>query len=295
MRINLTGFTSAQRNGYNTKNVIGFSNLLKTILEDNGHIADYGLENPDLNIVCVLTLGSLNIANVINCLELLRNENCIIAFDDWNIKEFYKSIDGVLDGSKLYKTHPHIQGRVGEYLDVIENLAQGKYKVLYPAYKTGNHDLLEIRGDKYCLDPSVYIEKDMENVTEFGHTNSLLPVHASLATKWSDLNKKKYTILNVRNETEDKVFEYYCRHRIVMTPPHYHDGSGWFRNRYTLANKASAVIIEDNSEVFGDSYKIERKEINERNINQLFEIQNKAYQNTIMSKEEISKVLKEVL
>ena len=290
MRINLTGFTSAQKKGSNTKNIISFSNLIKDILVDNGHEVDYGLENSDLNIVFVLTLGSLNTANAINCLELLRNENCIIAFDDWNIKEFYKSIDGILNGTKTYKTHPHHQGKVLEYIDVITKLSQGDYKAIYPAYKTGNHELLEIRGDKYCVDPSIYISKELPTPEQ--SLDELIPVHASLATKWSTLEKKKYTILNVRNETEDDVFNYYWKHRIVIAPEHYFGfRAGWFRNRYTLAYLANSLIIEEEDSCFGEFYEVERKAVNKTTFDYLLAQQRKAYENTIMTKEEIKETL----
>lgn len=290
MRINLTGFTGAHKKGSNQKGVIGLSNLLKDILIDNGHVADYGLENPDLNIVCVLDLSSINASNAVACLELLRNEKCIIAFDDWNIKAFYKTIDKVLETKQFSKTHHTVDYRgVLDNLDILEKLSKGEYKSIYPAYKTGNHDLLEIRGEKICLDPSIYIEKD-ESRYPTG-THKLLAVHASLAPKWSDLNKRKYSILNLKGEKEETVYDYYKRHRIVVTPAHYHDGSGWFRNRYALANKAKAVIIEDQSGVFGDSYRVERKSITEKNIDEIFLEQDKAYNNTIMDKSEISAAL----
>lgn len=290
MKVNVTGFTNQQRTGLSKKEVIGLNTLLPEILKDNGFtpVRD---EKGDVNIVSVLDLSSINASNAVNCLELLRNEKCIIAFDDWNIKGFYKGIDKILETKQFSKTHHSVDYKgVLEHLDVIEKLANGEYPAIYPAYKTGNHELLEIRGEKFCLDPSVYIE-----LPELPTSGDLIAVHASLATKWSDLNKKKYTILNIRNETEPSVYLYYCKYRIVMTPPHYHDMSGWWRNRYTLANKAKAVIIEDDFSVFGDSYGVQRRDVNFKTINGLFELQDEAYNDVIMTKDEISKILKEIL
>lgn len=293
MRINLTGFTGAHVRGNNKKNVIGFSNLLKKLLTDQGHEADYGLENPDIHIVCVLDLSSINSSNAVECLKLLRKDGdkCFIAFDDWNIRGFYKTLDGILETKKFSKTH-HTVDYVGvlEHLDIIKKLADGDYKVLYPAYKTGDHELLGIRGEKFCVDPSIYIEKEWPSDIQPGE---LIPVHASLAGKWSLLSKKKYSLINLRGESEDTVFKYYIMHGIVMTPPHYHDGSGWFRNRYSLAYLANAVVIEDDSGVFGDSYRVERKAVNERTVDKILDEQRSAYEDTIMSKKEIAEVLKE--
>lgn len=292
MRINLTGFTSAHRSGTNRRNVIGFSNLQKTILEDNGYIADYGLENPDINIVSVLTLGSLNTRFAAESMELLRHDNCIIAFDDWNIKEFYKSMENLINKPKSYTTHPwHKDKNIHQYEDVAKNILEGKYKVLFPAYKTGKHELLGIIGEKYCLDPSIYIKKDIPEFTP----GELIPVHASLAAKtW--VKKIQWPIIDLNKVTEDEVFKNYLEHRIVLSPPHYHDSSGWFRNRYSLANLAKAVVVEDRKSVFGTFYReLLIEDVNDDNIDFLFKNQDKAYKETIMTKEEIKKVLKEVL
>lgn len=292
MKINLTGFTSAHRSGANRRNVIGFSNLQKTILEDNGYTADYGLENPDINIVSVLTLGSLNTRFAAESMELLRQDNCIIAFDDWNIKEFYKSMENLINKPKSYTTHPwHKDKNIHQYEDVAINILEGKYKVLFPAYKTGNHELLGIQGEKYCLDPSIYIKKDIPDFTP----GELISVHASLAAKtW--VKKIQWPIIDLNKVSEDEVFKNYLEHRIVLSPPHYHDSSGWFRNRYSLANLAKAVVVEDRRSVFGTFYQnLLIEDVNEDNIDFLFKNQDKAYKETIMTKEEINKVLKEVL
>jgi hypothetical protein len=294
-RINLTGFTGAHVKGSNQKNVISFSNLLKELLNDQGYEADYGLKDPDLNIVCVLDLSSINSSNAVNCLELLRKENCIIAFDDWNIAGFYHTLDKILETKSFSKTHHTVDYKgVLEHLDVIEMLTKGEFKSIFPAYTTGDHDLLGIRGEKYCIDPSIYIEKQWPLLT--WSDEKIIPVHASLAPKWSYLSKKKYSFINLKGEKEDTVFEYYCRHRIVMSPEHYFSyKAGWFRNRYALANLAKAIVIEENNSCFGETYAVERKSITSKNVDSIFEKQDAAYKETIMSKDEIKDVLDKVL
>lgn len=293
MRINISGFSSNHYSGSNTKNVINFSNLIKDILNDNGHIADYQLENADLNIVFIVDLASPNTKYYEHALKLLQTEDCIIALDDWSIKNMYKTFDKYLNGTKIFKTHFHIeQVVINKYRDVIEKIANGEYKVLYPAYKTGNHELLEIRGDKYFIDPSIYVKKERASQFEM-FVNELLPVHASLAAKSLD---KKYTVLNVRNESEDKVFEYYVKHRIVLSPEHYFTNqAGWFRNRYSLAHLADAVIIEDENSPFGIEYAISRKEVTPASIEKLLYMQKYSYNKVIMTKEEINERLKEII
>lgn len=294
MVINITGFTAPHNNTArsNSKNIIGLSNLLKTILEDNGYIVDFNLKGADLNIVFVFDLSSPNVAYYEQALDLLQKENCIIAFDDWSIKNFYKTIDKILTGDKVFKTHFHIkQNVIDKYIDVIRKIADGKYRVLYPAYKAGNHELLEIRGDKFFIDPSIYIKKDIPPYTK----GELMPVHASLADK-SWVKKIGWPVIDLKNVTEDEVFKNYCEHRMILSPPHYHDTSGWFRNRYTLAQLSNAVVVEDSRNIFGDSYrKLKIEDVNEGNIDTLFAKQKKDYENNIMSKEEISKILKEYI
>lgn len=292
LSINVTGFTAAHQKGSNTKNIVGFSNLIKEILEENGYKVDYNLENADINIVFIFTLGSLNTRFAAESMELLRKDNCIIAFDDWNIKDTYTSMRNLANKENSYKTHPwHGSKNIHQYEDIAQNILDGKYKVLFPAYKSGNHELLGITGEKFCLDPSIYIKKD---IPEF-ESKELIPVHASLAAKtW--VKKIQWPIIDLNKVTEDEVFKNYLEHRMVLSPPHYHDQSGWFRNRYTLANLAKAVIVEDKNSVFGDSYrKLKIEDVNENNIDKLFKEQNEAYNKEIMTKEEISKVLKEVL
>lgn len=293
MRVSITGFSSAHNKGFNTKGVINFSTLIKEILEDNGHIADYDLDQADLHIVFMIDLSSPNTAQYEKALKILQTKNCIIAFDDWSIEKFYKTLENYLSGRKVFKSHFHIKQQVlDKYRDVIEKIVEGEYRVIFPAYRNGQHELLGIRGYQVAIDPSIYIQKPD---SYFIGNQDLIPVHASLATKWKDLENKKYTIINVRGENEDKVFEYYCKYRMILSPTQYHNGGGWWRNRYTLANLAKAIVIEDENPIFGESYQIKRSIVNKSNIDSLFELQNKKYNEVIMTKNEITLLLKKIL
>jgi hypothetical protein len=289
--------------GKNTKGIINLPETLIQILNSMGHEAAYGLTEPDLNIVFVFDVRSVSTGSeyVLKCLQKLRSEKCIIAFNDWDIKTFYHNVDG-LSLNPDYK-YSNINGltkeNLLEYKDVLLNITQGKYKVLYHAYKSGNHELLGIRGDKYFIDESIYIDKQklekQEGLFNIEPKYDLVPVHASLIPNWNWLKEKNYSIINLRGVTEDVVFEYLCNHRMCILPPYYHKGSGWFRNRYTLANLARAVIVEDENSPFGILYEMDRKDISESNIESIFNAQNNAYQSTIMTKEEIKQILNRLL
>lgn len=293
MRINITGFNGAQfgKATANRKGVLNFSELIKQILTDAGHTADFNLENEDLNLVFVIDPSSINAAFVEHSAKILRNRPSVIVFDDWNIKGLYKTIDNIVNEGKFSKTHPiNKYSMIMEYTDVWKKIANGEYKVLYPAHNAGNHDLLEIRGEKYFVDPSIYMADyrkfDDNHINERPFTD-LLPVHASLANKWQELSKKKYSFINLKNVKEDEVFEYYSRYRMVMSPVHYHDGSGWFRGRYIMAATANAIIVDDQDSIFGEEFSVDPRKVNKNNIDKILESQKEKLYNVLMTKEEI--------
>lgn len=300
MKINITGFTSTQ-NGLKTSNkkgVVGFATVMKTILTEAGHKADHNLENADINLVFVIDPSSINAGHVIKCAEVLRSKPSIICFDDWNIKGFYKCIDNLTE-NKFSRTHPCTNYKeIISYNDVWKRISNGEYSVLFPAHRTGDHSLLEIRGEQHFVDPSIFtteLRKPLESDIEARKYVDLLPVHASLANKWQELSKKKYSFINLKNITEDEVFRYYTRHRMVISPSHYHEKGGWYRNRYMTALAAGAIIVDDQNTVFGDLFKISPKTVNKKNIDMLHQNQLRAYTDIMMTKEEVIQKINSVL
>ena len=293
MRINFTGFTPAHNNKGNRKGIIQVPKLLQDIMADAGHEVGYNLENADLHVIHLYVLNSLNSSHAVECLELMKNDNVILALDDWHIRDMYYSYQKTVENKKFSKTHPSIDWRgILDNLDSLQKIVDGKFDVLVPAYPGGDISLLGINGNVQVYDPSIYVEKQ---IPEFAGKHDLMPVHASLANDWKWLNKRKYSYIQVQSEHEDKVFEYYCKHRMVLSPPYYHSGSGWWRNRYTLANIANALIVEDENTVFGESYTIDPKKVKESNFNVYLQLQNIAFNKTIWSKEENIKRMKEYL
>lgn len=293
MKINVTGFTPAHNQKGNRKNIVQIPLLLIKILRDAGHEADYNLEDADVNIIYCYMLNSLNSSHVIECLELMKKDNVIVAFDDWRIKQMFENYEKTAKSGKFSKTHPTIDWKkIEENIPQIQKLADGYFPTIIPANKNGDHSLLGVKGDFTVYDPSIYVER---TGLEFDHPYDLLPVHASLAMDHKYLAKRNYTYIQVQGAKEDYVWELYNKHRIVMSPPYYHNGSGWWRNRYSLANLANAVIIEDYGGVFGPAYEIERKQVTEKSIDRLFEAQDTAYQLSIMSKEENIEAINSVL
>lgn len=299
MRINIAGFNGAHNgaSGANRKGVLNFSELIVEILGECGHEAGFGLENPDFNIVFVIDPSSINAGFANKALPLMRSAPTMIAFDDWNIRGFYKTVDKILETGKFSKTHHTVDWKIVlEHMDVWKKLSNGEYPVLYPAHKVGDHSLLEIRGeDQHYLDPSIYMaDKRSFNPMHREHREytDLIPVHASLANKWQELAKKKYTFLNVKNAKEDEVFELYSRYRMVMSPVHYHDGSGWFRGRYIMAATAEAIIVDDQDSIFGKAFGVLPKQITKDNIDGVLALQKRDLYAGIMTKEEAVEAMK---
>lgn len=297
MRVSITGFTPAHQNTKqaNRKNIIQIPLLLMEAIKDAGHEVDYNLPDADVHIIYIFTLGSINSGFAVECLNLIKNNpgKVILSIDDWRVKHIYEGMEKVIATKKFSKSHPSIDWKgIMDNLDVLQDIVDGKFKTLIPAHKNGDHSLIEARGEIVVYDPSIYVERDR---MEFDHPYDLFPVHASLAANHQWLDKRKYSYIQVQNEKEDKVWELYNKHRIVMSPPYYSNGSGWWRNRYALANAAHAVIIEDFGGVFGPSYEIERKDVTDETIDILFAKQDAAYKAGIMSREENAKAVGDLL
>lgn len=291
MRISITGFTPAHQGRGNRKNIVQIPLTLIESLRNTGHEADYNLEDADIYIIYIFTLSSLNSGHAVECLEIMRKNpgKIILSIDDWRIKHIYEGMEKTIKSKKFSKTHPSIDYRgVLSNLDILQKIVNGEYPTIIPAHNNGDHSLLETRGEITIFDPSIYVKR--ERMT-FDNKYDLMPIHASLAADHKWLDKRKYSYIQMQNESEDKVWELYNKHRIVMSPPYYHNGSGWWRNRYALANAAHAVIIEDYGSVFGKAYEISRKDVNDTTIDYLWQMQDKAYNEAIMSDEENQDVL----
>lgn len=255
-------------------------------IKDAGHEVDYNLPDADYYIIFIFTLSSLNSGHAVECLDIIKEnpDKVFLAIDDWRVKHIYEGMEKIIEKKKFSKTHPSIDWRgVMRHLDTLQDIVDGRFRTLIPAHKSGDHSLLGARGDMFIYDPSIYVQRER---MEFDQEYDLFPVHASLAADWKWLNKRKYSYIQVQNEKEDKVWELYNKHRIVMSPPYYSQGSGWWRNRYSLANAAKAVVIDDIGSIFGESYEITRKDITKDNIDDLFSLQNIAYNNEIMTRGE---------
>ena len=273
-----------------------FSHLLFPMLRDAGFDPYFATEGCDRNIVFTLDLSSRSAAHADYAFDVLaRDRRAIVALPDWNVRGVFKTMRSLAVEERWPKNHhTYTADQLKAHQGVMADIVEGRRTTLFPAFTTAftDHSLLEIPGHACALDPSAYVPAPDIQRPQVGQ---LLAVHASLAKKWSYLEKKRYSVVNLREEPEAVVWAYYAKHRIVLVPTHYHNGSGWWRDRYNLAQTAGAVIVEDEGGPFGPTYEIERKKVQPDTIDKLFEAQREVYEASIETKTSIITTLKELL
>ena len=293
--VNICGFTG-QDNGWpgsNRKGVLMFSHLLFPMLRDAGFDPYFATEGCDRNIVFTLDLSSRSAAHADYAFDVLeRDPRAIVALPDWNVRGVFKTMRSLAVEERWPKNHhTYTADQLKAHQGVMADIVEGRRTTLFPGYKTGDASLLEIPGHVVRVDPSIYVPAPDHPLPP---RQELIAVHASLAKKWSDLNKRRYTILNVREEPEQAVLDYYAKFGICLVPAHYSQGSGWWRDRYTLANQARAVVVEDIGGPFGETFEVERKKVTEKTFDKIFEVQDAWYRHIIESKADIIATLQRV-
>lgn len=299
MKINIVGFTSGQNQTKlsNKKGVMNFSIILPEILKELKHdiaIGDFERE-ADLYFVFVGRLNSLNTKFAIKTLDLIQKnkDKVILCFDDWNIKPGLQNMYRVVNRLFSFKTHPWIkQEELEKYFDVINDILNKKFNVLIPAFKDNNVEKLEIPAKKlYTVDPSIFCKYDSETIIL--NNKSFIPVYAGLARKDSFMAKIPEAEI-LRDKTEAEVFNDYKKRWFIINPPHYHEGSGWWRNRYVMANQANAILISKNN-----SYNVcnfeNYKDLDYDEVKSLFKIQDEKYQNMIETRTEVFDKIKAII
>jgi len=316
----------------NRKGLQGLGTLLPAILKKyDGVTAEFtkkGLPpgNGNYNVVFVGPPGYPGNSNIINALRVLDSDpQAFVGIDDWQVKTLFDEMrryaDGYASPSHYWYTGgsdvvtpeqlKHKAEDIRQFQHIWQRIIAGEWRVLFHAYKGGDLSLLGVPPacDARTVDPSAYVVNPDPNYPVPAKRERLgIPVQASLKTIDAMAAAKKqqiynwqsrFKVNNVRGETtrgqlkEADVYRHYCDGGLVLSPPHYHQGSGWFRSRYSFAQMAHALVIEDVGGPFGKSHEVRYEDVNLDNFDDLFEAQRESYKSVIMSKDEIKDALRD--
>lgn len=308
MKINIIGFTPQSMNTKlsNKKKVINFSNLLPEILIDNNckvTFKDFESIDYDYVFLFIGDLTSINSKYAIHCLKYLKiinHDKVIICIDDWKIKDILYSFSYCLKNNKFKNLYYYINKDINNYKSELQSIINGNFILLIPAFKNGLHNLLFFPCKKYyVIDPSIYcLDKYNLLIKSDFYNKKDNFVYAGLCDKFKWLKKFKNVII-IKDKKEQEVFSIYNENKFILSPPHYHKNSGWWRNRYIMSYCADSILIGDDEEnklLFGESYVFDLNRLGDLNYyNDMVYNQKKSFINNIMTKEECSNVIREVL
>lgn len=230
-------------------------------------------------IVCYLApMNALTAQWSFGVLWLLgRRPDAVVALDDWQTHQILSGAKTQnRDRGRLYREVFNRKGR--DLLDdkirrvmegALEQLAgqPWPWTLLAPVFPHGDVSKLGLQAARYQgFDPSPYW-RGHYNASFSTEARARRWVSASLLNKqpWLDRQEFGWEVLNLGNKKagqprvkENEVFRRYTESWGVLSAPHRHAGSGWWRARYVFAADAGCVLYGDPRETaaLGSSYVI---------------------------------------
>lgn len=290
MKVLVTGFTGVQAHA-STGQLDIISNLMSIVgaLEDLGHevewrpvfpgeyIDDYGAV-----IVSVNGIASWVSPYALGGLWAIGSRpDSILTMDDWQAPNAFRAGEpekelGVVWNEKLNRighaeaySDPGIKSRIDE---AVEMLCYIHYrKMLIPAFSGGDLALLNLGAPNALkYDPSPYMVDRYSYAPDM--EKSRIWVMAGLAEKdrWLKYQTFKWPLesygvrkLGQPRVRESQLAEIYSQRWGIISAPHPHKGSGWFRVRFLMAALARSIVYCDPAEgkVLGPSYTYTASEI----------------------------------
>ena len=294
MRINVIGFQKQHfdietqlLNAKNGKGHLNGNGGLQLLLRKAGNEVAFGLEDADLNIICLSNLYSIIVGK--KYVEMfdkwvnehnITKENTTFLIEDWNIKAIQNSNKKMLE-EKSWKTHPSLKGyKLSEKtLEILSWYFEGSKVWLPVHYKTiKDYSNLNIFGKPLFFDPTPLCKYSSNSPIK-----ELKPVYTSLVVDKSYFKKNKLNEENtiiIKKGSEQDCIDAIHSHRICMMPTHYHlkDQKGkafWYRNRYLHCYDTNALLV-NKCEI--KEYDLDWESINEDNYPILLERQKRAYE-----------------
>lgn len=281
MKILITGFTGVQTNASAGQlRLISNINSIRMALEDLGHEVEWRPVTPgedlgsyDRIVVSINGTGSWVSPFALGGLWCIgKRKDTIFTLDDWQAhKAFTGGVEkeqAVVWNPKLGRighdeafNDPHIKGVIDE---AVEELCYIHHrKELVPLLPNGDLEALKLGApEAVAYDPSSYmfIYEYAPNVEK---TRAWVCAGLSDKARWIGKQRIGWEIeyYGVRKLGQPRVPEahlagIYSERWGVLSPPHHHAGSGWFRVRFLMAAEAGSVLLCDMEEgkPLGPSY-----------------------------------------
>lgn len=338
MRILFTGSTSKQTddNAWKRARVkrIDDSSIICNSLRKQGYIVDrkkikWGddLSQYDMAIVGVGCFGSNNYSgDIFNSLYALHKiPNSLVFYEDWKIDANMKSFSGMLKSGALEKSvskkwnngsyfyggvdNPNFDINIAK--QVIQNLNNGFYDALIPAFDWGNKDIVRkiIKSKNiYNVDLSPYVVENW-NLDLRPEPKDKMKAYmlASLVDhrRWVKKMQLTWPVVyygaksikdSIKLETETDVYNECGKYRVILCPEYPHSGSGWFRIRYIYAALQRSIILTslNDLQALGVPYKnIER--LSDKELNEYAAMQREAIFSYSWNKSMFDKKLKQII
>lgn len=270
----LTGSTAIQVGSERTQlKIMTSMRAWKSALEAMGYTVDWRSVVPGEDVSSYrVVMASLNQPNALVSVHvhgvlwcMLSRPDCVVILDDWQV---YQITNGLRTWSRSQERmfrlrnqgiSTHLKDQLHEY--VIEILSTNGWSHLLIAPILGNGDLSLLRapGKTIGVDPTSFSPRmclTTDNIKKRGWTRaSLLKKDDDDVNKWpveyygwrdsaSGGGNKKDSQGQPRVE-ESELFKIYQESWGVLSPPHPHAGSGWWRYRYLMSVDAGCVLSAD--------------------------------------------------
>ena len=286
----ITGSTAIQIGSSNTRLKI-MSNLesWKNVLEDDGYTVEWRAVTPGEDLSgYTAVLAALNAPNKVSSSyvqgalwALAVRKDAVVLLDDWQTKEIASGFKTCIRSEeRLFwsasKGSADVVAKLAPYkaqlFDVAKTLALGPWpwKVIAPTLGRSDVKLLDVPADVVAIDPTLYAPR-YEPTPGVAKKKawvlaSLLDSKAPDGLKWpvahygpQDRGANGVGAAGAGAKprlTESEIMREYSVSWGVVSPPHSHAGSGWWRVRYQMAADAGCVVSADPREAacLGEPY-----------------------------------------
>jgi hypothetical protein len=325
MKILVTGFGTRHVNSGRVHLPVACGHqALVAILKELGHDVDWRSVVPgedlsayDKAFVFIIPTNALTARYCYGGLWTIGelNTRCELVVDDWQTRQIITGgRSQVRDTTRFWKDILPRDSReeamkVRNYLEhtlreLVSDLCP--WRIWAPMFRYGNPYTLGLTSKRYVtFDPSSWWMKEKDHLTtemaEFMHQTGLRKekrwISASLLDKsvWLARNKFTWPLIQLGNKktgqermAEDDVIKLYCKSWGVVSAPHDHPGSGWWRARYPFAAMSSAIIYGSHKDTspMGRGYKIfaplEVEEMTDGQLEELSHRQHGTFVNDLM-------------